>query len=106
MACCRAQAPRAGTGVKAFSRKAFGFPREARRPQHRDARRASERIDKPLDLDWPERLKLKARFVTKGVALGSQAFVEEALEEFSEQLGYRRSPTKRRKLAYGTRFIA
>jgi putative transposase len=47
--------------------------------------------NKPLDLDWPERLKLKARFVTKGVALESQAFVEEALEEFSEQLGYRRS---------------
>jgi hypothetical protein len=28
--------------------------------------------------------------VTKGVALGSQAFVEDALEEFSDKFGYRR----------------
>ena len=47
--------------------------------------------NKPLELDWPERLRLKARFVTKGVALGSQAFVEKAIEEFSETLGYRRN---------------
>lgn len=46
--------------------------------------------NKPVELDWPERLQLKARFVTKGVALGSQAFVEGAIEEFSEHLGYRR----------------
>ena len=46
--------------------------------------------NKPLDLEWPERLQLKARFVTKGVALGSQAFVQGVLEEFSDHLGYRR----------------
>jgi hypothetical protein len=49
---------------------------------------ASNRL---LELDWPERLKLKARFVTKRVALGSKAFVEKALEEFSGHLGYRRN---------------
>jgi putative transposase len=38
---------------------------------------------KPLELDWPERLRLKTRFVTKGVALGSQAFVAGVLDEFS-----------------------
>ena len=47
--------------------------------------------NKPLDLSWPERLQLKARFVTKGVALGSQAFVEKVLQEFSGPLGYRRN---------------
>jgi hypothetical protein len=46
--------------------------------------------NRPLELDWPERLRLKTRFVTKGVAIGSQTFVEEALKEFSETLGYRR----------------
>jgi putative transposase len=46
---------------------------------------------KPLELDWPERLRLKTRFVTKEVALGSQAFVAGVLDEFSEQLGYRRN---------------
>lgn len=46
--------------------------------------------NKPLALDWPDRLRLKTRFVTKGVALGSQAFVEDALEEFSDKFGYRR----------------
>jgi putative transposase len=45
---------------------------------------------KPLDLNWPERLQLKARFVTKGIALGSQAFVNGVLAEFSGHLGYRR----------------
>jgi putative transposase len=39
--------------------------------------------NKPLDLDCPDRLRLKTRFVTKGVALRSQAFVEDTLEEFS-----------------------
>ena len=31
----------------------------------------------------PDRLRLKTRFVTKGVTLRSQAFVEDTLEEFS-----------------------
>jgi hypothetical protein len=34
--------------------------------------------NKTLEIDWPERLRLKTMFVTKGVALGSQAFVEKA----------------------------
>jgi hypothetical protein len=34
-------------------------------------------------------LQLKARFVTRGVALGSESFVNEVLAEFSGQLGYR-----------------
>jgi putative transposase len=46
--------------------------------------------NKPLELDWPERLRLKTTFVTKGIALGSQTFVEKVLEDFSEKLGYRR----------------
>ena len=56
--------------------------------------------NKPLELDWPQRLQLKARFVTKGVALGSQAFVTDALEEFSEQLGYRRKHTAQEARAW------
>lgn len=46
--------------------------------------------NKPLELEWPQRLMLKARFVTKGVALGSEAFVNGVIEKFSDQLGYRR----------------
>jgi putative transposase len=46
--------------------------------------------NKPLELEWPQRLILKARFVTKGVALGSEAFVNGVIEEFSDRLGYRR----------------
>jgi hypothetical protein len=49
--------------------------------------------NKPLKLEWPDRLKLTARFITKGVALGSQAFVEDVIEEFSGQLGYCRKHT-------------
>jgi putative transposase len=46
--------------------------------------------NKPLELGWPERLRLKTTFVTKGIALESQTFVEKVLEDFSEKLGYRR----------------
>jgi putative transposase len=56
--------------------------------------------NKPLELEWPDLLKLKARFITKGVALGSQAFVEDVIEEFFGQLGYRRKHTAQEARAW------
>lgn len=61
--------------------------------------------NKPLELDWLDRLQLKVRFVTKGVALGSKAFVDGVIEEFSEQLGYRRR-RHHKKHGHGTRSTA
>lgn len=45
------------------------------------------RANKPLDLTWPQRLMLKARFVTKGIALGSREFVEQIGTDFRSELG-------------------
>lgn len=46
-----------------------------------------ERQNKPLELEWPQRLMLQTRFVTKGVAIGRESFVREMAEEFYTQLG-------------------
>ena len=46
--------------------------------------------NKSLELDWSQRLMLKVRFTTKGVAIGSKMFVEEVLNNHEEALGYHR----------------
>ena len=45
---------------------------------------------KPLELEWSQRLMLKARFATKGVAIGSQQFVEDILAKHNKAIGYRK----------------
>ena len=53
--------------------------------------------NRPLALEWPERLRLKARFATKGMVLGSRAFVEEVMAERSPLAGARaREPEEAR----------
>jgi len=54
--------------------------------------------DKPAEVDWPKLLQLQSRFVTKGLALGSQEFIEEVLQEHRVTLGYsnRRQPLQTR----------
>ena len=42
--------------------------------------------EKPLELEWSQRLMLKARFVNKGVAIGSQRFVEDILTRQKKRL--------------------
>ena len=46
--------------------------------------------NKPLELEWSKRLMLKARFATKGVAIGSQQFVQDILNQQKGILGYKR----------------
>ena len=46
--------------------------------------------NKSLELDWSNRLMLKANFATKGVAIGSKKFVQDILIQHQALLGYRR----------------
>lgn len=39
------------------------------------------RVDKPIDLTWPQRLMLKARFITQGAVIGSREFVHQVAQE-------------------------
>ena len=48
------------------------------------------RNNKSLKLQWSQRLMLRARFATKGVAIGSQQFVEDVLSKQKNILQYRR----------------
>ncbi len=41
-------------------------------------------------LEWPQRLMLRTAFATKGIAIGSQEFVEKVLETSGKVLGYKR----------------
>ena len=43
--------------------------------------------EKPLELEWPDRLRLKSRFLTKGIVAGSKEFVETVMAEQKESLG-------------------
>ncbi len=49
-----------------------------------------ELADMPLKLEWPNRMMLRVRFATKGVAIGSKSFVADVLKNQKEILGYRR----------------
>ncbi len=49
-----------------------------------------ELADKPLELQWSQRLMLRVRFATKGVAVGSETFVADILNSQRDILGYRR----------------
>ena len=58
-----------------------------------DARTVADNLnknDKPLQLEWPQRLMLRARFSTKGVVIGSQQFVEDILVKYADVLWYRK----------------
>lgn len=55
---------------------------------------------KPMDLTWSQRLMLRARFVTKGVAVGTRMFVDEVLAENRETLGYRKRREPVRAVAW------
>ena len=46
--------------------------------------------NKSIKLEWSQRLMLKARFATKGVAIGSQQFVQDILNQQKTVLGYKR----------------
>ena len=49
------------------------------------------RDSQPVELSWPERMCLKTRFTSGGVALGSKEFIRGVLDEFSNILGFRRT---------------
>ncbi len=58
-----------------------------------DRRRVADILNqenKALELTWPQRLRLRARFVTKGIAVGSELFVEDILSRQKDVLKYRR----------------
>jgi hypothetical protein len=89
---------------KTFRKRLLG----ARVPRNFNSETLAELLNasnKPLEIDWPERLRLKTRFVTKGVALGSQAFVEKASRS-SRRRWATAATTKQRKRGRGTRSIA
>ena len=49
--------------------------------------------NKSVELEWSQRLMLKGRFATKGVAIGSKKFVQDILNQQKEVLGYRKKHT-------------
>ena len=46
--------------------------------------------NKPMDLKWCQRLMLRARFTSKGIAIGSKEFIDNLLKENKDVLNYRR----------------
>jgi len=58
--------------------------------QHKTIGELVDNDGKNMDLDRADHFMLKMRFTTKGIAIGSEAFVERILRGYNKALGYKR----------------
>jgi hypothetical protein len=58
-------------------------------------------VEKKGELSLPERLRCRMRYLSDGVIVGSQSFVQGHLAKLTEKLGYKRRHSAKRLVALG-----